>query len=1246
MGTWARATLLLSLIMVAVAAGCRKQPRQQPSDGKRKEPEVTEPSAESGGKKKERGDSSLEKPAPPEYTAEQIQEILHKRDIAVARLEAGLVYVEQDGQRRSSVEIAEEIFRELQELAPHERLPHQNLTVGRVFVLRAVDDEKREEVRGPALEATEAFLQRYPDLPDAYLLRYDAMTYQLGEVRRRRITRDVVKMLQEGIRRNPRDVRLLMTLFEFSRESRVPEVKELAPEIIERAINLAPDNIYVLRYWLMTLANSRSPRVAEAARKAREVFGPILMRVKLQTGTSLETYFDQIAENPDKARFLVISVDNMVKSDEIQKRDLARVLPNPMDFVLYEFEDERLKTPPLTISAEESRLEFETPPIRLAESKNLRQIQTADFDQDGWLDLWLVEDNKLTIRGGDRDVAKWKTLATVDLPPGARGVLIADLDRDKNFAVQKGNVDDVSVAREPGSACVAADVDVVVYGDFGCRVFLNQLKADGTRELVLKEQKWGLEKLRGVREAIFADLDMDYDLDLVTSTEEGTSFWLSLGAFRFANYDQFSKLPPKGKPLRSMQALDLDRDADIDVLAVDADGRVGYLENMLHMRFRWVPFADGFPECTDARAVHAIEVDGNASWDLVVTRREQTELWRTATRERTYRFVASAAAKGTADHVDTADLDNDGLEDLVFWGGRPVTSWQGRGPGGFQPWSNTLWKEPISADQVWVEDLDTDGAVDLLIVQDGVVTWHRNRNVAGNGWLYVQLRGRDDNRGRCNRHALGSTVELQSRLGYQSRFCDRPNGIHFGLGKEERADVMRVIWTNGMPQAEAEVSRNVVVCEPMRLKGSCPFVYTWNGKEFTFFTDCLWGAPLGLQVDDGVVVPTREWEYLHIPGKLLQADQDGYRLMLTEELWEAAYFDHVELLAVDHPPGVEIYSNEKVGPASIAEFRVHTVRRKRFPKRAVDSQRRDCAELLREEDGRVVQAFPATIRRGLAPTHYIDLDLGDVPADAKVVLFLTGWIFPTDASLNIAYAQDPELDGPVHPYVQMLDDDGEWRTVIEYMGFPGGKTKTIAVDLTGRWIGRARRVRIVTSAEIYWDRVFFTMNDEPAELRIERLPLIEATLKYRGFSASLPWRPDAPRRFDASRVTRTPQWVPMQGTFTRYGDVTELLTSPDDRMVVMGAGDAMICRFARGETPQGWERDFLLYSVGWDKDADLNTQYGQDTQPLPYRGMKAYPAGLLEQPVPSDAVRAFRRQYQTRRQDWAAFWKQLVPIPN
>lgn len=61
-------------------------------------------------------------------------------------------------------------------------------------------------------------------------------------------------------------------------------------------------------------------------------------------------------------------------------------------------------------------------------------------------------------------------------------------------------------------------------------------------------------------------------------------------------------------------------------------------------------------------------------------------------------------------------------------------------------------------------------------------------------------------------------------------------------------------------------------------------------KKFQFFSDCLWAAPIGLVQATGEMAPTREWEYLLIPGEQMKPRDDRYVLQLTEELWEAADF--------------------------------------------------------------------------------------------------------------------------------------------------------------------------------------------------------------------------------------------------------------------------------------------------------------------------------------------------------------------
>ncbi len=93
---------------------------------------------------------------------------------------------------------------------------------------------------------------------------------------------------------------------------------------------------------------------------------------------------------------------------------------------------------------------------------------------------------------------------------------------------------------------------------------------------------------------------------------------------------------------------------------------------------------------------------------------------------------------------------------------------------------------------------------------------------------------------------------------------------------------------------------------------------------------------------------------------------------------------------------------------------------------------------------------------------------------------------------------------------------------------------------------------------------------------------------------------------------RKTKWRDLSGNYTRYGDVLPLLTESDNKYIISNAGDETSVKFdAEGlpELKEGWKRDFLIHSVGWVKDGDINTAFGSTVLPLPYHGMKSYPPG-------------------------------------
>jgi hypothetical protein len=273
------------------------------------------------------------------------------------------------------------------------------------------------------------------------------------------------------------------------------------------------------------------------------------------------------------------------------------------------------------------------------------------------------------------------------------------------------------------------------------------------------------------------------------------------------------------------------------------------------------------------------------------------------------------------------------------------------------------------------------------------------------------------------------------------------------------------------------------------------------------------------------------------------------------------------------------------------------------------------------------------------------LDFKDVSFSGEstesVYLVLTGWILPTDTSLNIQIDQNPALPPIEFPSV-WVPDSGEsdgWRKAIPFMGFPGGKTKTIVVDVTDAIVHDDPRLRVRTSAQIYWDDASLVVQSDKPQIVTHELPLLNATVDYHGFSKRFRDDERQPEVYDYQEASVAPKWPPLRGTLTEFGPCEDLLEAWDDSMVVMSSGDEIQIDFAvpTAPIPDGWERDFVLHCVGWDKDADLNTLEGQTIGPLPFRQMQSYPPRVNELAEAREASLT-NASHRHRRQSFRSFW--------
>ncbi|MDX1395836.1 MAG: FG-GAP-like repeat-containing protein [Gemmatimonadota bacterium] len=885
-------------------------------------------------------------------------------------------------------------------------------------------------------------------------------------------------------------------------------------------------------------------------------------------------------------------------------------------------------------------------------------LAIGDFDLDG-------DEDALWLNGGTARFLRVDLGQFVDVSdelggfaaPDATELLFVDLDDDRRLDVYVG----------------------------GALPSFRRQMPDGTFVAVSAAEA-GLAGLAGAsgpppRRTVAADLDHDGDLDLLEVRAGLNRFLRNDGDWTFTEMARTAGLAgPANADTRDVSFADIDDDRDLDLVLAEGDGGVRVLRNL-----RGGTFEDATAELAGPAAAmpaHAVtldDVDNDGRPDLIVASSTVVSV------HPRHPDVGFAAAAATLDLGGLApaglaalDFDNDGWLDLgvAGSGGGGLALFRNDQRGGledarrFLPESaNTAAIAPGSGapgssargtgDLVRLRptDYNDDGDSDLILLSaGGEPRLLRNDGGNANHFVRLDLAGLGEGSRKNNRFAIGARVEVRVGDLLQVRTVRTP-GLRFGLDGRLKADVVRVEWPNGTAQDLYFPGTDQDLIEQQSLKGSCPLLYVWDGDGFEFVGDVMWksalGMPLGiLGAGERSYAPGYpSQEYRRLPAGILKPRDGEYIMQLTEELWETIYVDDVDLLAVDHPADVEVYVDERFVPPSPTELRLWEVRERHRPVAATDGHGRDHRDALAARDFTYVSSLRPGRFQGIAEPHELILDLGDAARGGDVTLFLTGWIFPTDASINVALAQSDDLEARF-PVLDVIGPDGSWTPTIPNVSFPSGKDKTVVLDLAGAFRSDDRHVRIRTNLMIYWDEAFYTVASPRARgtpvtgraaspfdtshdgYAVTTLEPIAADLHYRGFSRE--YRKGGrygPHWFDYDDVTTAPVWSDLRGRYTRYGDVTELLGSGDDMYVVANAGDEITLRFDANALPQlrdGWDRTFLIYTDGWVKDGDLNTATGDRVGPLPFRAQSIYPYGLDER-YPDDAAhRRFLEEYQTR----------------
>jgi tetratricopeptide (TPR) repeat protein len=885
-------------------------------------------------------------------------------------------------------------------------------------------------------------------------------------------------------------------------------------------------------------------------------------------------------------------------------------------------------------------------PAMLETNARAEAIVLFDYDGDGDLDVFDASSSQRLLRN---DGGKFTDVT--------QGSGLSLTDTQYCFAAVAGDYD--NDARPDLFVLRFADNRFILYHNDGDGHFSDRTKQTGLDMPVLKGSPYF--------SAAFVDVDHDGDLDIFVVGPTNILF-RNNGNGTFSDITDAAKVSAANSFSSSSAIIptDFDNRRDVDLFLLPRSNPPSLFRNLRDGTFRDVAKEVGLDDqgAFWCAAAGDINKDGFTDFFMSIDTRA---VFAMNDAHNHFKLRPAPADAKQAMAAQFLDYDDDGLLDLIVLTTKGMRLWRNAGndfvdvsqralPDAFRNLDASFGNRGMFSGQTAFAsgDLDNDGDTDLVLRgPGGQLKILRNDGGNKNHSIKIDLHGRIS-----NKSAVEAKVEMRAGSLYQklevysTSPAPAPADLIFGLGKREMPDVVRVLWPAGIVQAETEFAahQNIAsfislnITELDRKPSSCPYLYTWNGERFEFVTDFMGGGEMGYLEEPGVSEPGAVAtgsrrparyntpdpdEYVRITADQLREKDGRYELRVTNELEESMFVDRLQLIALAHPEGTEVYPNEGMSDPP-KPFKLFVTHNARPPLSAIDDHGNDVLDLILKMDRRWPADFKLDRIRGYADQHTLRMKLADGP-ESRVVLLLTGWTDYAWSSDNVAATQAKKE--MTLPSIQVKNGKGNWHTVIEDIGIPVGRPQTVTVDLTGKFLSADREVRLVTNMRIYWDQILVDTSDGKAPVQINRLPPARADLRWRGFSAEVTPDGREPFGYDYRQVSFTSPWKVMTGRYTREGDVRELLLKSDDMFVVSRPGDEISLSFdakVLPPLPAGWTRTFLLYADGFSKEMDINSASPDQLAPLPFHGMSRYPYPATEHYPLTDERRKYLEKYNRR----------------
>lgn len=419
---------------------------------------------------------------------------------------------------------------------------------------------------------------------------------------------------------------------------------------------------------------------------------------------------------------------------------------------------------------------------------------------------------------------------------------------------------------------------------------------------------------------------------------------------------------------------------------------------------------------------------------------------------------------------------------------------------------------------------------------------------------------------------------------------------------------------------------------------SCPSLFTWNGTDYVYASEISnhgWLGYINYMTDDPdwpiVYYRNNPWDYIPLNSSQL-SPSNGYLNVTLQQRWnEVFYIDSAQLVVVDHPANTSVYSTmeeQYLDPNYMGN--IYTVSNNPLtPVSATNEKGQNILPQISKIDG----VF-TTGSNGIQSPDWnnitwnrLTLNLGDLSNASQIKLVIRAivdWGSGDDynAWLDKFFAQPvpngTEITPP--PYMEVKDANGNWVRVPQSRDFPlppDGVARTYVVDLTGLFPTNDYSLRISNFWNVTFDYIGVDISPQQ-NITVQKVE--PQAYLYQAFS---------------------PGTAAANGNFTKYGNVTELMISPDDMFVIGRQGDAVALQFRIDNLPPpepGMVRDYFLNESCWFKDETGNWGFGFGftSDPLPFQNMSGFPYPPDESYPNDTAHNNYLQNWNTREIDLPA----------